>query len=292
MDWIEIDQLRLRCMIGFSPHERKDKQDVVISLRLGTDMRRAGETDSPDDAFNYRTVTKLIIRHVESSQYYLVEKMAAEIARICVVDCGAPYVQVRVHKPGALRFSDSVGVMIERTPADFAGERVYLSLGSNIEPEKNIPDALALLRRHTSLLAASSIYKTAPQGDANQPYFWNMAAAIITTRTPSELKTDVIDVIERELGRVRDPGNKNAPRTIDLDISLWGETRLEYGEKPWRLPDPDIVRFAHVAIPLAELAPNLMHPTEQKSLSAIAAAFKNVEMERLDGALSFYPNSS
>ena len=119
MDIIEIDNLRLRCVIGFSPHERKDKQDVVISLRIGTDMRRAGQTDNPDDAFNYRTVTKAIIGQVEASEYYLVEKLAAEIARICVVDYAAPYVQVRVHKPGALRFSDSVGVVIERTPDDF-----------------------------------------------------------------------------------------------------------------------------------------------------------------------------
>jgi FolB domain-containing protein len=119
LDIIEIDNLRLRCVIGFSPHERKDKQDVVISLRIGTDMRRAGVSDNPDDAFNYRTVTKAIIGHVEASSYYLVEKLAAEIARICVSEYGAPYVQVRVHKPGALRFSDSVGVVIERTPDDF-----------------------------------------------------------------------------------------------------------------------------------------------------------------------------
>lgn len=119
MDSIEIDNLRLRCIIGFSPHERKDKQDVVISLRIRTDMHRSGETDHPDDTFNYRTVTKAIIAHVEASTYNLVEKLASEIARIAVVDYGAPWVQVRVHKPGALRFADSVGVVIERTPDDF-----------------------------------------------------------------------------------------------------------------------------------------------------------------------------
>lgn len=120
MDVIEIDNLRLRCVIGFSPHERSDKQDVVISLRIRADMRRAGDTDNPDDAFNYRTVTKAVIRHVENSSYYLVEALASAIARICVVDHGAEWVQVRVHKPGALRFADSVGVVIERTPGDFA----------------------------------------------------------------------------------------------------------------------------------------------------------------------------
>lgn len=119
MDTIEIDNLRLRCVIGFSPHERKDRQDVVISLRIRANLRRAGESDNPDDTFNYRTVTKAIIGHVENSTYYLVEALAAAIARICVMDYGAEWVQVRVHKPGALRFADSVGVVIERTRDDF-----------------------------------------------------------------------------------------------------------------------------------------------------------------------------
>jgi FolB domain-containing protein len=124
MDIIEIDKLRLRCEIGFSSHEIGVKQDVVISLRIAADMRQAGETDQPDDAFNYRTVTKAIIAHVEASRYQLVEALAASIARICVVDYAVPWVEVRVHKPGALRFSDSVGVVIERTPQDYASDNL------------------------------------------------------------------------------------------------------------------------------------------------------------------------
>lgn len=119
MDIIEIDALRLRCEIGFSQHEIGVKQDVVLTLRLAADMRKAGETDNPDDAFNYRTVTKAIIALVEASHFKLVEALAVAIARLCVVDYGVPWVQVRVHKPGALRFADSVGVVIERTPDDF-----------------------------------------------------------------------------------------------------------------------------------------------------------------------------
>ena len=76
MDIIEIDALRLRCEIGFSPHEAGVKQDVVITMRIGTDMRRAGMTDDPADAFNYRTVAKAIIGHVEASHYKLVEALA------------------------------------------------------------------------------------------------------------------------------------------------------------------------------------------------------------------------
>lgn len=125
MDIIEIDNLRLRCLIGFSPHELKDKQDVVISLRIGCNMHQAGISDKPDDALNYRTITKAIIQHVESSSYALVEALATAIARICVVEHHAPYVQVRVHKPGALRFADTVGVLIERRPDDFKPQQPH-----------------------------------------------------------------------------------------------------------------------------------------------------------------------
>lgn len=282
MDIIEIDNLRLRCVIGFSPHERKDRQDVVISLRVGTDMRLAGETDNPDDAYNYRTITKAIIRHVEQSKYYLVEKMAAEIARICVVDHHAPYVKVRVHKPGALRFSDSVGVVVERTPADFQEIVAYVALGSNIDPETNLPAAIKHLRRWATVLEVSPVYVTPPQGYTEQADFYNMAVKVLTRRTPEAFKTQVIDWIERELKRERDPDNKNAPRTIDLDLVLWGDTTLEYGDKPWQIPDPDITRFAHVAVPLADLAPDLMHPTEGKTLSAIAAGLDSDAMRPVD----------
>src|SRR5690349_18779634 len=90
MDIIEIDALRLQCEIGFSQHEIGVKQDVVITLRIGADMYRAGQTDDPADAFNYRTVTKAIIAHVEASSYKLVEALAVSIARIVVVDHSAP----------------------------------------------------------------------------------------------------------------------------------------------------------------------------------------------------------
>jgi len=120
MDIIEIDGLRLRCEIGFSAHEIGVKQDVVLTLRIGTDIRRAAQSDDPADAFNYRTVTKALIAHVEASGYKLVESLAESVAQL-VIQHGAPWVQVRVHKPGALRFADSVGLLIERTAKDYEG---------------------------------------------------------------------------------------------------------------------------------------------------------------------------
>ncbi len=118
-DVIEIHDLLLRTIIGINDWERKDRQDVVINLRLYTDTRRAGTTDDIRDALNYRTITKRIIELVEGSRFYLVEKLAEEIARVCILEFGVPQVEVRVEKPGALRFARSVGVRILRTREDY-----------------------------------------------------------------------------------------------------------------------------------------------------------------------------
>jgi FolB domain-containing protein len=120
MDTIRIENLRLRCMIGFNAHELKDKQDVVISLDLYTDLRKGGVSDNPDDILNYRTVTKAIIAHVEASSYKTLEALATAIARIAIVDCSVQHLRVQVEKPYALRFADNVMVIIERKAEDFA----------------------------------------------------------------------------------------------------------------------------------------------------------------------------
>lgn len=157
---------------------------------------------------------------------------------------------------------------------------VFLSLGSNIEPEKNLIRAIQLLRTKCVVLAVSQGYRTPPQGYTEQDDFLNLAAKITTDLSPITLKHTVLDWIERELGRIRDPRNKNAPRTIDVDISLWNEDVFEYGEKPWRVPDPDIMRFAHVAVPLAEIAPDYVHPVEKVTLADIAARFDSTLFRR------------
>lgn len=118
-DRIHVKNLLLRTIIGLNDWEREKRQDVLINLTLFTDMRAAGRSDDAANILNYRTIAKAVIEYVEGSRHYLVEALATEIARICVVDYGAARVIVQVEKPGALRFAESVGVEIERTRADF-----------------------------------------------------------------------------------------------------------------------------------------------------------------------------
>lgn len=115
LDRIRIKDLLLRCIVGINPDERKNKQDVLINLTLFADLRKPCATDDIDDTVNYKTIKNRIIELVESSSFFLVEKLAEEIARECLANPAVQTVEVAVDKPGALRFARSVGVEIVRT---------------------------------------------------------------------------------------------------------------------------------------------------------------------------------
>ncbi|QDT31872.1 dihydroneopterin aldolase [Thalassoglobus polymorphus] len=114
-DFIEIKDLLVRTIIGINPDERKNRQDVVINLKFQVDIRPAGASDDIEDAVNYRTICKSVIAFVEESKFQLVEKLAEEVARLCLKDERIERVWVSIEKPGALRFSRTVGVTIERS---------------------------------------------------------------------------------------------------------------------------------------------------------------------------------
>lgn len=114
MDRILISDLTVRCIIGVNEEERRERQDVVINLAIYADLRKAGRSDRFEDAVDYRAFKKRIVSMVENSQYYLLEALAEAIAQICLEHPAVTKVQVRVDKPGALRFARSVGVEITR----------------------------------------------------------------------------------------------------------------------------------------------------------------------------------
>ena len=119
MDRIIVKDLLLRGIIGINDDERVNKQDILINLVMYADTRPAAASDDIADAVNYRTITKRIIQHVENSSDFLVEKLVEDIARIVVTDYGVEKVTVRVEKPGAVRFAQSVGVEITRDRSDY-----------------------------------------------------------------------------------------------------------------------------------------------------------------------------
>ncbi len=120
MDKIIIKDLLMRGIIGINPDERVKRQDILVNVVLYADISRAAETDDIEYAVNYKTISKQVIERVEEGSDFLVEKLVTDLARMILTDHPAVQkVQVRVEKPGALRFAQSVGIEIERTRADF-----------------------------------------------------------------------------------------------------------------------------------------------------------------------------
>lgn len=114
MDRVFIKNLNARGIIGINDWERVKKQEIRINIILYTDLQKAGESDNISDSVNYRTVSKKIIAHAESAERFTVESLASDLAKICLAEKGVLRARVRVEKPGAVRFAESVGVEIER----------------------------------------------------------------------------------------------------------------------------------------------------------------------------------
>ncbi len=159
---------------------------------------------------------------------------------------------------------------------------VLIALGSNVDRERYLPQALTVLSQHPQieLRAVSPTYETlAVGGSADQSSFFNAAAFIETALGPSDLKEALL-AIERDLGRVR-TADKYAPRTIDLDIALYDRHIIELSGR--HIPDPEVARFPHLALPLADVAPDWVHPELGETLTEIAnnLQFSDKEIRKL-----------
>lgn len=120
MDQVIIKDLSARGIIGINDWEREKAQEILINIILFADLSKAGQSDDIADCINYRTVAKKAQAHAESAKRLTVEALAADIARLCLEEPGVQKVRVRVEKPGAVRFTGSVGVEIERSRAELA----------------------------------------------------------------------------------------------------------------------------------------------------------------------------
>ena len=116
-DTVFLHELKVETIIGIWDWERKIRQIVSIDLEMGTDIRRAAETDSIDDRLNYKAISKRVQQFVADSEFQLVETLAEKIAELVLQEFKIPWIQVRVSKPGAIRGAKNVGILIHRTKA-------------------------------------------------------------------------------------------------------------------------------------------------------------------------------
>ena len=115
MDKVIIKNLLARGIIGVNDWERKRAQNILINITIFTDTRPAAESDNLEDCVNYSTMSKKVLAHAESVNRLTVEALANDLAHLCLEENGVQKVLVRVEKPGAVRFAESVGVEIERS---------------------------------------------------------------------------------------------------------------------------------------------------------------------------------
>ena len=155
-------------------------------------------------------------------------------------------------------------------------KRAYLSLGSNIgDREAQLRDAIARLGSVGRVVAASGFYETEPVEFTEQPWFLNCVAALDTNKTPQQLMAAILG-IEEEMGRKR--VQKKGPRLIDIDILLFDQAVVE--SKEITIPHPAMHQRRFVLEPLAEIAPELLHPVLKKTIRQLLDALPGGQAAR------------
>jgi len=157
--------------------------------------------------------------------------------------------------------------------------RAFIAMGSNVNPAVNVRAAVRRLTCAETVTGISTVYRTAAEGRPEQPDYYNAVVAIETAATPEALKRGCLRRIEAELGRRR-TADKYAARTMDLDL-IWYDELVVAGQE-LTLPDPAIVRRAFWAVPLAELAPDLVFPDSGVRVVDVAAGMDRRGLVPLD----------
>jgi 2-amino-4-hydroxy-6-hydroxymethyldihydropteridine diphosphokinase len=156
-------------------------------------------------------------------------------------------------------------------------QTAYIALGANLpsaagSPRETLDAAIAQIASLGKVLRQSSYYETEPVGYADQPMFTNAVVAIQTKLSPLNLLQELLE-IELKFGRNRTNAIPNGPRTLDLDILMYGDYVL--GGDTLVVPHPRMLQRGFVMVPLAEIAPKEIHPQARKSMSQLGNEFGN-----------------
>lgn len=266
-DRVLIDSLSIETVIGIFDWERRVRQSLTLDVELHTDLSQAGITDRLTDTVDYKSLSNALRRRLESSRYRLVETLACDAAEICLEDARVSVAIVTVHKPGALRYARDVAVEVTRaraTPPSRPPHRAFIGVGSNLDPIENVRRGLSLLHEEFGAIRVSPTYQTDPVGAPGTPDFLNLVVELRTDRTAADLCA-WLHRLETECGRVR-AADANTPRTLDLDLLLYDDLVSDVAPL---LPHPQVATAAFVLVPLADLEPELVHPSLGETIGTI-----------------------
>ena len=127
MDKIFLNDLKTEAIIGIFDWERQVRQTILIDLEMSADVRKAALTDSIQDTLNYKRVAKRLLEYIDTTSFHLVETLAESIAMLVIEEFNVSWIKVTLNKPGAIRSSRSVGIIIERDIKD-ADDRLGLQI--------------------------------------------------------------------------------------------------------------------------------------------------------------------
>ena len=245
---IELRGIELHGYHGALESEREQGQRFLFDVEL--DVGEAGSSDRLEDAVDYRDVVACVRDVSDGRAYQLLEALATALADELLARFPVERVSVRVRKPDVVLDPPVEYAAVTR---DAAVTVAYVGVGSNLgDREATIRAAIAAL---PGVVAVSTLRETDPVGVVDQPRFLNGAVRLETDLSARQL-LDALLAIERELGRER--RERWGPRTIDLDLLLYGDTTVD--EPGLTVPHPRLHERRFVLEPLAELDPALVIP--------------------------------
>lgn len=262
MDAIEIKDLEVYCHHGVLKEEQELGQKFLVSIILYADTKAAGISDDLEQSVDYAEVSHFVKAYMEKTNYQLIEAVAEHVAQeILLYFPLVERVQVEIKKPWApiLLPLDTVSVKIER-----GWTKVYLSIGSNIgNREKHLQKAIEALHQEKTVrkIRVSDWIETEPYGYLEQDSFLNAAVELETIESPLTL-LHILQKIEADGGRERTI--RWGPRTIDLDIVLFGDVIMQ--TEVLTIPHREMHIREFVLQPLSQLAPWARHPIYHKTV--------------------------
>jgi dihydroneopterin aldolase / 2-amino-4-hydroxy-6-hydroxymethyldihydropteridine diphosphokinase len=261
---ILIHDALLHCSIGVSDEERAHPQPVILNVVCT--IKRPSTDDMIESTVDYGEALAAI-RELTAAPYTLLETLADDCLATCFRFPGVTHASIQLEKPHKLPNCGSVGVLREADNTEPPVHTIFLALGSNVGDRLDqLGQATKRLRKAFGMVVTSPIYETRPVGRISQPTFYNQVVKIYSSCSPREiLKT--CKKIEHELGR-QDRGTWG-PREIDIDVLLHGNHLIE--SKTLTIPHVEMHKRDFVLQPLADLAPNQLHPRLRKSIQQILA---------------------